>query len=38
MAPTPARLPLKKGISLRWLPFFFIFLQSVVYGVGDPIS
>lgn len=38
MAPTPARLPLKKGISLRWLPFFFIFLQSVLYGFGDPIS
>ena len=38
MAPAPARLPLKKGISLRWLPFFFIFLQSVLYGFGDPIS
>ena len=38
MAPEPARLPLKKGISLRWLPFFFIFLQSVLYGIGDPVS
>ena len=38
MAPAPARLPLRKGISLRWLPFFFIFLQSVLYGFGDPIS
>lgn len=21
-----------------WLPFFFIFLQSALYGFGDPIS
>ena len=26
------------GASLRWLPFLFIFLQSVLYGLGDPIS
>ena len=32
------RLPLRKGASLRWLPFLFIFLQSVLYGLGDPIS
>ncbi len=32
------RLPPRKGASLRWLPFFFIFLQSVLYGFGDPIS
>ena len=37
--PTPAaKLPLRKGPSLRWLPFFFIFLQSALYGFGDPIS
>lgn len=33
-----SHLPLKKGPSLRWLPFFFIFLQSALYGLGDPIS
>ena len=27
------RLPLRKGASLRWLPFLFIFLQSVLYGL-----
>lgn len=32
------QLPTRKGVSLRWLPFFFIFLQSVLYGFGDPIS
>ncbi len=36
-APTP-RLPLKKGISLGWLPILFILLQSLLYGFGDPIS
>ena len=30
------RLPLRKGASLRWLPFLFIFLQSVLYGLGTP--
>ena len=32
------RLPLRKGASLRWLPSLCIFLQSVLYGLGDPIS
>ena len=40
--PTPpsptSQLPLKKGISLRWLPIGFILLQSLLYGFGDPIS
>ena len=36
-SPTP-QLPLKKGISLRWLPIGFILLQSLLYGFGDPIS
>lgn len=31
-------LPPRKGNALRWAPFFFIFLQSVLYGFGDPIS
>lgn len=37
--PSPiTQLPLRKGPSLRWVPFFFIFLQSALYGFGDPIS
>lgn len=31
-------LPMKKGVTLRWLPCGFILLQSILYGFGDPIS
>lgn len=31
-------LPAKKGVTLRWLPCGFILLQSILYGIGDPIS
>lgn len=31
-------LPVKKGVTLRWLPCGFILLQSILYGFGDPIS
>lgn len=31
-------LPLKRGFSLRWIPYLLIFLQSALYGFGDPIS
>lgn len=37
--PTPGvSLTRRESVKLRWLPYLFIFLQSALYGFGDPIS
>ena len=28
----------RESVKLRWLPYLFLFLQSALYGFGDPIS